>query len=84
MKEHLHRCELCGIRGLRLLDRHHIVPVSQGGSDKPWNRVNLCPNDHRRVHRGLIVIDGWESLGWTHILNVTIVDPKDAIPLAQN
>lgn len=29
---------------------HHIIPRSQGGSDRPENIVGLCTNCHRQVH----------------------------------
>jgi 5-methylcytosine-specific restriction protein A len=34
------------------LEVHHLTRVSDGGPDEPENVVALCPNCHRRVHRG--------------------------------
>jgi 5-methylcytosine-specific restriction enzyme A len=51
-------CELCGEVGFRTIDgriyleTHHVVPLSEGGSDDARNVVALCPNDHRRAHFG--------------------------------
>lgn len=36
------------------LEVHHIVPVSEGGSDRISNLITLCPNHHAMAHRGLI------------------------------
>jgi len=33
-------------------DAHHITPLSQGGKDKPFNIICVCPNCHRRLHTG--------------------------------
>lgn len=35
-------------------DLHHIIPKSKGGSDSHSNLSHLCPNCHRKAHRGLI------------------------------
>jgi hypothetical protein len=32
-------------------NRHHVVPLSWGGSDDSSNVVMLCPNSHSAVHR---------------------------------
>ena len=34
------------------LETHHIIPLSQGGSDTIDNVVALCPNCHRKRHYG--------------------------------
>jgi 5-methylcytosine-specific restriction protein A len=52
------RCEQCGTLGFvtatgkLYLETHHVVPLSEGGSDRLDNVVALCPNDHRRAHLG--------------------------------
>jgi 5-methylcytosine-specific restriction protein A len=53
------RCELCQAdapfedsMGFPFLEVHHIVPLAEGGTDSPANVVALCPNCHRRCHRG--------------------------------
>lgn len=33
---------------------HHIVPISEGGSPGVNNTILLCPNCHKKVHRGII------------------------------
>ena len=49
-------CQLCGLKapfqeadGTPYLEPHHLVPVSNGGSDTPNNMVVLCPNCHRKI-----------------------------------
>jgi 5-methylcytosine-specific restriction enzyme A len=58
LKRARRHCELCGNRGFRMasgaiyLETHHVVPLSEGGSDGTRNVVALCANDHRRAHYG--------------------------------
>lgn len=35
---------------IRIIDRHHIVPLSWDGPDIAGNIVTICPNTHRLVH----------------------------------
>ncbi len=50
------RCEYCGETGFETangsiyLETHHIIPLSEGGSDNTLNVIAVCPNDHRRAH----------------------------------
>lgn len=50
------RCEYCGEPGFEMtngriyLETHHVVPLSEGGSDHARNVAALCPNDHKRAH----------------------------------
>ena len=34
--------------------KHHIVPLSEGGVDTEENTIYLCPNHHLLAHKGLI------------------------------
>jgi 5-methylcytosine-specific restriction protein A len=49
-------CEFCNAPGFVTrggtiyLESHHVVPLSESGSDRVWNVVALCPNDHREAH----------------------------------
>jgi 5-methylcytosine-specific restriction enzyme A len=50
-------CQLCGSiapfykpNGEPYLETHHIVLLSEGGSDTIDNTVALCPNCHRKMH----------------------------------
>ena len=51
-------CEACGnvgpfktIYGDFYLEVHHVLSLSEGGSDTINNTVALCPNCHRRCHQ---------------------------------
>jgi 5-methylcytosine-specific restriction endonuclease McrA len=52
------RCEFCGEKGFRMagggiyLETHHVIPLSEKGSDHESNVVAVCPNDHREAHHG--------------------------------
>lgn len=53
--EGIAECEVCGFNppskfARRLLEVHHIVPVSCGGTDMPENLVLICANCHRLSH----------------------------------
>jgi 5-methylcytosine-specific restriction protein A len=54
------RCEGCmqaapflGVDGLPYLEVHHVMPLSNHGSDRITNAAALCPNCHARCHRSL-------------------------------
>lgn len=51
-----HFCEIC-LENLKL-DTHHIYSTSFGGKDIAWNRCKVCPNCHRKIHMGEIIIEG--------------------------
>jgi len=44
-------CKICGYDFI--VDEHHFISRSQGGSDSPANLVKLCPNHHRLLHLAL-------------------------------
>lgn len=52
------KCEWCSqagfitAKGEVFLETHHVVPLSEGGSDSSANVVALCPNHHREAHHG--------------------------------
>ena len=48
-------CQVCGYN--LVLEEHHFIPRSQGGSDSPANKVRLCPNHHRLLHLALQVLN---------------------------
>ncbi len=50
-------CDIC--KNLFLsCDTHHIISKSKDGPNDAWNKTNLCPNCHRLVHIGEIIIEG--------------------------
>jgi hypothetical protein len=52
------KCEWCGQLGFQTaddriyLETHHVVPLSENGSDTERNVAALCPNHHREAHHG--------------------------------
>lgn len=44
-----HRCRNCGRTDV-LLQVHHIVPLSRGGTNRDENLVTLCDECHKRIH----------------------------------
>jgi len=52
------KCEFQECEEKLKLDSHHIHSLSKGGPDKPWNKCRICPNCHRKVHMGEIIIEG--------------------------
>lgn len=54
-------CCICGWNDT-VIDLHHIVPKSQGGSDDNSNLTPLCPNCHRKAHNNLLKPESMLSL----------------------
>lgn len=51
------RCGVPTCRMVLALDLHHLVVVSEGGSDGPTNLIALCPTCHALYHRGDLTRD---------------------------
>jgi hypothetical protein len=51
-----HTCQACKGKN-KILNVHHIVPRSQGGTDKPDNLITLCESCHKKLHAGRLKID---------------------------
>jgi hypothetical protein len=49
-------CEIC--KKAHYCDEHHITSRKYGGSNKPSNIATICPNCHRLVHKGLVILEG--------------------------
>lgn len=71
-------CEVC--QEITHCDRHHIESQAFKGSNKKFNVTKLCPNCHRLVHMGEIILEGkfltsigyqliWHRASDTSILN---------------
>jgi hypothetical protein len=56
-----YRCQVCGYD--KVVDAHHIIPVSMGGKSTLENGILLCPNCHAEEHIGLLDIKGLIKLG---------------------
>lgn len=49
------KCEICNNN---YHHEHHIVSKAFKGSNKKYNRCNLCGSCHAEVHLGNIIIEG--------------------------
>ena len=56
LKELESKCFFCGYD--IIVEIHHIIPKCKGGGDNAHNLINLCPNCHRLIHRGIFNIEG--------------------------
>lgn len=45
-------CLRCGLEDIDELEVHHILPVSQGGTNEDSNLATLCAQCHREAHAG--------------------------------
>lgn len=62
------RCEICG----HAAEKHHIVSRGAGGTDEPWNLLNLCRMHHRHFHDV-----GWvKFLGWYPHLRAKVLEAR--------
>jgi len=66
------KCEICNIKNI-ILDTHHIQSRSKEGNNKKYNLCYLCPNCHRLVHEGKIILEGRYltsncKLGYTELI----------------
>lgn len=48
------KCEVCGYNKTPVLEVHHILEKSKGGTDNPDNLIVLCRNCHGEVHSNLL------------------------------
>ena len=51
------QCDICLETGY--LDEHHINGRKVPDFNSSWNVCNICPNCHRKVHEGDIIIEQW-------------------------
>lgn len=51
-------CEICGESDSSILEIHHIISRSRGGSNHPSNLCYICCNCHCKVHNGDIILEG--------------------------
>jgi len=81
------KCEIC--KEFFSTDYHHIQSKSNEGKDKDFNKCELCPNCHRLVHSGEIILEGRFlttncKLGETELIRrnkdeesiTNVIDPK--------
>jgi hypothetical protein len=51
-------CRVPGCTHDRIIEIHHIIHWTNGGSTDTWNLVALCPHHHRLHHQNLLGITG--------------------------
>jgi uncharacterized protein YlaI len=56
-KNYTESCEICNETNI-ILDKHHIISQSEGGTNEPSNIAHICPNCHRRIHMSQIILEG--------------------------
>jgi hypothetical protein len=67
------------------LEVHHIRGRDIPDFDMPYNKVNVCPNCHTKIHKNLIIIEDWritsngKELIW-HLNGEESKTGDDAIP----
>ena len=47
-----HKCRICNYD--KIVEAHHIIPISSGGLTSLRNGILLCPNCHAEVHANLL------------------------------
>jgi hypothetical protein len=59
------KCTRPGCRSRTALQGDHIVPRSQGGSDRDWNKTTLCAVCHHAKTTGIVKVSGRAPDGLT-------------------
>lgn len=76
-------CPIC--KNQEILVEHHIQGREIHNSEHPCNKANICSNCHRKIHEGLIILEGWftTTLGleliW-HNKNESSITDNDITP----
>ena len=52
-------CDVC--EELKILVCHHIEGRKIPNFNKAFNRCYICSDCHTEVHKGLIIVEGWEQ-----------------------
>lgn len=74
-------CDVC-TNQVNSTDKHHIISSSLGGSNDKHNIAKVCPNCHRDIHSGLVILEGWFltsngfQLIWHYNTDQSITDHK--------
>lgn len=71
-----YRCTVCGFDFH--VHVHHIVPLSEGGTNDFSNLITLCPNHHCMADLGIINVEGLIDVEWTPGIDI------DPIPHANH
>ncbi len=84
-------CVICGFDNCFSLQKHHLVPVCEGGSDDENNMVYLCCNCHRIIHSDKVILKSFQlldnnsrSFEWSSIINTDLFNVDEKYDLARN
>ena len=66
--------DCCSSSSPSLIHKHHIIPKSRGGTDDPWNFIDLEERDHAIKHAIDFVL--FESAPWVHGATIKLL-PDD-------
>jgi N6-L-threonylcarbamoyladenine synthase len=75
-----HKCQACSGKSKdKVLNVHHIILKTIGGTDRPDNLITLCETCHKAYHKGKIVLDikkhkGFKAETFMSIIRWKIVD----------
>ena len=71
INDYENKCAICHCEIKAVLEAHHVVYISENGSDSLNNGICLCRNHHKMVHSKLIELD---MLNGTYKIDQTITD----------
>ena len=66
------RCEICGFDFYKVLQIHHVVPISLGGSNDNDNIICVCPNCHKMLHYAYGVVKNNDECADLELVNWAI------------
>lgn len=69
-----HTCQICAGKDTQL-EVHHIIPKSQGGSNRMENLITLCKNCHEKIHKNELKINK-EVRSFKHASHMNIMRKK--------
>ena len=77
--ESKNKCYFCDRQDV--LDKHHILPKSNGGKNNPENILHLCPSCHRLLHtkKKIDLVSG-EYIVRYNKGKITIFNKNDVFP----
>lgn len=76
-------CDICSAE--IFLEEHHIRGRDIPDFDMSYNKCNVCPNCHVKIHKGTIIVEDWRitsegrTLIW-HAVGDASITGEDAIP----
>ena len=83
-----YRCAVPTCRSILAIDLHHIVELSEEGSDEAANLIPFCPTCHALYHRGTYTLEAvrfWKGVlvSLTHAFDQQAIDDLLFLSLGQ-